>query len=200
MIENNRQRAQRSSPDERRELILQEACQQCLEEKRKSLSLIDIARRLGISRSLVYHYFPNQESLMAAIAEKRILGFLTAPPLPTSGTAEERLTALFMGLSDYMAQAPEYLAGMIRTTQGRAVLDSAVEEKIPQFIQLEKQCLGGDFSAEDDEILYALAAFIRLPLARNSNRSHSEREQFVKRAVKATIAAMKAVQEQEKSA
>lgn len=134
------------------------------------------------------------------LAEKRILDFLAAPPLPTLGTAEERLTALLMGLSDYIAQAPEHLTEMIRTTQGRSVLDPTVEEKIPQFIQLQKNCIGGGFSAEDDEVLYSLAVFIRLLLARNSNRSRSEREQFVKRAVKATLAAIKSVQKQEKSA
>ena len=52
-------RAKRTAPDRRRELILEEACRQCMQSDRPGISFVEIARKLGVARSLVYHYFPN---------------------------------------------------------------------------------------------------------------------------------------------
>lgn len=57
-------RAKRTAPDRRRELILEEACRQCMQSDRPGISFVEIARKLGVARSLVYHYFPNQEALL----------------------------------------------------------------------------------------------------------------------------------------
>ena len=188
-------RAKRTAPDQRRELIIEEACRQCTEGGRPGISFVEIARKLGVARSLVYHYFPNQEALMTALAEKRILGFVTEAEIPKIGTPEEKLTVLFTKLSDYLAAAPVYMSDLIRTRQGRAVLDAASEDKIPLFIRLAKSCFDRSFSVADDEVFYSLAMFVRGLLARNSRRPREERLKFVAVAVKTTVAAAEAAEE-----
>lgn len=188
-------RARRGAPDERRELILRAAFHQCIDGKKsaRGLSLVGVARSLGISRSLVYHYFPNQESLMQGLAEMRILDFLSyvsALQENASGTPEERLFTVMMGLSDYLVQASGYLSAMIRTQQGRTVVDAAVEGKIPQVIAVMKGCFDRPLSADADEVLYSLVRFIWLLLTRNSDRPREDRERFVRAAVRAVVAAL----------
>lgn len=188
-------RAKRTAPDKRRELILEEACRQCMEDGRPGISFVEIARKLGVARSLIYHYFPNQEALMTALAEKRILGFVTEAEIPKTGTPEEKLTVLFTKLSDYLAEAPVYMSDLIRTRQGRAVLDAASEDKVPLFIRLAKACFNRSFSAADDEVFYSLAMFVRFLLARNCRLPREERLKFVAVAVKTTVAAAEAAEE-----
>lgn len=188
-------RARRGAPDERRELILRAAFHQCIEGQKsgKGLSLVGVARTLGISRSLVYHYFPNQESLMQGLAEMRILNFLSYVSTlqrDVSGTPEERLYTLMMGLSDYFVPASSYLCAIVRTRQGRTVVDAAVEGKIPQVIAVMKECFDRPLSADADEVLYSLINFIWLLLTRNSDRPRKERERLVKAAVRAVVGAL----------
>ncbi len=188
-------RARRTAPDKRRELILEEACRQCMQSGRPGISFVEIARKLGVARSLIYHYFPNQEALMTALAEKRILGFVTDAEIPKAGTPEEKLTVLFTKLSDYLAEAPAYMSDLIRSRQGRAVLDAASEDKIPLFIRLAKSCFDRPFSAADDEVFYSLAMFVRVLLARNCRLPREERLKLVTVAVKTTAAAAEAAEE-----
>lgn len=195
----NRERAKRSAPDERRNFILMEACRQCIEEGRNAISLGDIARNLGISRSLVYHYFPNLESLMSALADYRIQEFLSTTHLPEKGTGEERLFSFFMDLSDRLAQAPAYVSGLIRTRQGREVLDRAVEDKIPRLIQIMKEGFEGPFSARDEELLHSFVFFFRELLARSSAASRSERATLVHAAVIAVFAAVNTARKEGKA-
>lgn len=185
-------RAKRTAPDRRRELILEEACRQCMQSDRPGISFVEIARKLGVARSLVYHYFPNQEALMTALAEKRILGFVTEAEIPAEGTPEERLTALFTKLSDYLAEVPDYVAELIRTRRGRAVLDAASEDKVPLFIRLAKSCFDRPLTDKDDEVFYALSMFVRFLLTRNCRQPREERLKWVRIAVKTALAAAEA--------
>lgn len=188
-------RARRTAPARRRELILEEACRQCMQSDRPGISFVEIARKLGVARSLVYHYFPNQEALMTALAEKYIWGFVTEAEIPDEGTPEEKLTVLFTKLSDYLAEVPDYLTELIHTRQGRAVLDAASEGKVPLFIRLAKSCFDRSFGTEDDEVFYALPMFVRFLLIRNCRLPREERLKWVRVAVKTALAAAEATKE-----
>ena len=194
-LENKTSRAKRTPPDKRRELIIEEACRQCMTRGRSGFSFVEIARKLKITRSLVYHYFPNQEALMKALAEKRILGFFAKTQDFLHGTTEEQLTNLFTNWSDYLAEAPDYIANLIRSSQGRAVLDAASEDKIPAFLQLMKSCFGRPALLKDDEVFYAMTMYVRTLLARNSQAPRPERLKWVQIAVKTCLAAVAATDE-----
>lgn len=132
---------------------------------------------------------------MTALAEKRILGFVTEAEIPAEGTPEEKLTALFTKLSNYLAEAPDYVAELIRTRRGRAVLDAASEDKVPLFIRLAKSCFDRPLTDKDDEVFYALSMFVRFLLARNCRQPREERLKWVRIAVRTALAAAEAMKE-----
>lgn len=59
----------RLAPENRRQQILEEALNYMVETGEGDVSLSTLALRLGISRNLVYHYFPNQSVLVSALVE-----------------------------------------------------------------------------------------------------------------------------------
>ena len=59
----------RLPPENRRQQILEEALNYMNETGEGDVSLSALALRLGISRNLVYHYFPNQTVLVKALIE-----------------------------------------------------------------------------------------------------------------------------------
>ncbi len=120
---------------------------------------------------------------------------MTEAEIPAEGTPEEKLTALFTKLSDYLTEAPDYVAELIRTRQGRAVLDAAGEDKVPLFIRLAKSCFDQPLADKDDEVFYALSMFVRFLLARNCRQPREKRLKWVRVAVKTALAAAEATKE-----
>jgi AcrR family transcriptional regulator len=65
--------ASRLEPDERRRLLIDAASELFAEHAFEEISMREIARRAGISKSLLYHYFPNKiELFRAAVAEHAV--------------------------------------------------------------------------------------------------------------------------------
>ena len=95
----------------------------------------------------------------------------------------------------YPDEAPDYVAELIRTRQGRAVLDAAGEDKVPLFIRLAKSCFDRPLADKDDEVFYALSMFVRFLLARNCRQPREERLKWVRIAVKTALAAAEATKE-----
>ena len=120
---------------------------------------------------------------------------MTEAEIPADGTPEEKLTALFTKLSDYLAEVPDYVAELIRTRRGRAVLDAASEDKVPLFIRLAKSCFDRPLTDKDDEVFYALSMFVRFLLARNCRQPREERLKWVRIAVKTALAVAEATKE-----
>lgn len=104
------------------------------------------------------------------------------------------MTALFTKLSGYLTEAPDYVAELIRTRQGRAV-DAAGEDKVPLFIRLAKSCFDQPLTDKDDEVFYALSMFVRFLLARNCRQPREKRLKWVRVAVKTALAAAEATKE-----
>src|SRR5215470_17009965 len=57
----------RLSPNQRREQLLDAGEEVLLAHSYDELSLEEVARRSGVSRALVYHYFPGKKELFSAI-------------------------------------------------------------------------------------------------------------------------------------
>lgn len=60
----------RLSPEARREQILDEAAQRILAEGLTSVSMERLARSVGISKGLVYNYFPTRNALLTALLSR----------------------------------------------------------------------------------------------------------------------------------
>ncbi len=64
-----RVKQRRLRPDARREVIITSAAALFVERGGFDMTMTAIAKALGISRNLVYHYFQNQESLIEAVID-----------------------------------------------------------------------------------------------------------------------------------
>ncbi|MDO5532111.1 TetR/AcrR family transcriptional regulator [Sutterella sp.] len=84
----------RLAPDERRGQILDAAAACFMREGRRSMSMNDIAREVGVSRNLVYHYFHSQEALIEALVMRANARFRAEMEAVPDISPEETMHAL----------------------------------------------------------------------------------------------------------
>ena len=65
-------RRTRLAPEERRSLILDNAAEMIAREGIAALSMDGIGRMAGVSKSLVYNYFPNLQALLSELLEREL--------------------------------------------------------------------------------------------------------------------------------
>ncbi|MDO5531814.1 TetR/AcrR family transcriptional regulator [Sutterella sp.] len=68
-------RRKRFQPEDRREQILDAAARCYTRTGSFEVTMIDVAREIGVSRNLIYHYFRNQETLLEALIERETRTF-----------------------------------------------------------------------------------------------------------------------------
>lgn len=72
MAQTAQKRRTRLSPEKRRELILDHAADIVAREGVATLSMDRVGREAGISKSLVYNYFPNLNDLLKVLLEREL--------------------------------------------------------------------------------------------------------------------------------
>lgn len=102
----NNSEASRLSPDERREQILRVASERFAREGFDAVSVRDIAQEAGVTRALVYHYFPGKDSLLDAVLRREAEAVLAATaPLPGRSARENLERALGAYLDHFSASS-----------------------------------------------------------------------------------------------
>src|SRR5689334_20794422 len=97
----------RLPPDDRRRLILDRAVELFAEHGYDDLSLAAFARAAGISKPLLYHYFPGKQALFRAALELGVEEHLArVAPQPGRSPAEQ----LGSGLESYLRWIEEHPA------------------------------------------------------------------------------------------
>lgn len=71
-----RTRSSRHSYEDRRDEILQAVIDVCAEQGLGKLSVSSVSERVGCTRSLFYHYFPNKEDALSAALDYTIDAFI----------------------------------------------------------------------------------------------------------------------------
>ncbi|QAY58703.1 TetR/AcrR family transcriptional regulator [Microbacterium protaetiae] len=93
------EQARRGRPGYDREQILQVAVMLFIEQGYDATSVAQLAERLGLTKSALYHHFASKEELLS-VALEQALGGLEAvleTDQATAGTAAERLAAVLRG-------------------------------------------------------------------------------------------------------
>ena len=92
-----------------KQTLIQGALSLYLEQGPESLSLRQIAKRVGLSHTVGYRYFENKDALLAEMRRACILEFKAAAiPAQDSGEGDpiERLRAALMGLLEFGSSQP----------------------------------------------------------------------------------------------
>ncbi len=122
----------RLSPDERRAQLLELGIRHFTERSYEDFSMEELAAVAGVSKALVYHYFPTKrefymEALRSAVAE---MLELTEPPPGLEGQA-----ALEAGLDAYLAYVEEHAAAYLAVLRGGIGADPEVNAIADGFRQ-----------------------------------------------------------------
>ena len=91
----------------RRDKVL-EAGLQVFSERGYRASMDEIAKATGVTRTVLYYYFPTKKDLFRAVLEAQVTEFLRhiAPAVATQGTPEDRLRAVLDALLGFAESEP----------------------------------------------------------------------------------------------
>lgn len=144
----------RLAPDERRRQLLEVGIDLASRVSYQELSLEEVAEQAGISRPLVYHYFPTKRAFYVELVRFGADQLLDAVEQAAMGSAEEALRG---GLFAYLGYVEEHESGyrallrgdlggdpdLIRIVDGvrqaiygRVVGFLEVEEPLPEMLRL----------------------------------------------------------------
>ena len=128
----------RLDPDERRRQLLDRAVALFAEHGYDELSMAAFARAAGISKPLLYHYFPSKRDLFEAAltqaAEEHLARIEPDPDRP----AGEQLTASLDGFLDWIEANPGAYAKLMRSAgipEVRELIDRVREETTQRIVE-----------------------------------------------------------------
>jgi len=92
-----------------------------------ALSLDDVAERAGVSRSLLFHYFPTKLDYLTAVVRAAADNVLSLTEIPVGAHAEDSTRAIITALVRYIQRRRDNYVAVLRS--GRAV-DPVLEKVV----------------------------------------------------------------------
>ncbi len=134
----------RLSVDERRDQLLELGLSLFIEHPYDSLSIDDIARHAGISKGLLYHYFPGKRAFYVATVERAAEQLLADTDVPVTPGDEEAAT-LRVAIDRYLGFVEDRSAAYTFLLRGAMATDpevaSIVEKTRRRFLERMLQSL-----------------------------------------------------------
>ena len=97
-----------------RRALLETAAGMIDEEGVESISMRKLAARAGVSRTAAYHYFPNKQEMLCALAMDGFLRQMEAMDIASSeGGLREQLSRFLRSYVEFSADNPEYYELML---------------------------------------------------------------------------------------
>jgi len=125
------EQAKRGRPGYDRDQILQVAVSLFIEQGYDATSVAQLAERLGLSKSALYHHFDSKEELLA-VALEQALGGLEAvlkTPDAATGTAADRLAAVLHGAVRVLAAQLPAVTLLLRVRGNSATERAALQRR-----------------------------------------------------------------------
>jgi len=137
------EKGRRLSPDERRSQLVATGLRLAKSESVNSLAAAEVAEAAGVSKGLVFHYFPTQGDLHAAIARAGADELVEL--LSTTDDSLPDVARLTQGLDRFIAyieQQPNTFASFARNARGDTALGSVFEDTRNQVVDIIGSVLG----------------------------------------------------------
>jgi AcrR family transcriptional regulator len=132
----------RLDPGARRAQIVQAGLELLKEGPFQEIGPAEVARAVGVSKALVFHYFPTNRDLQAAIAHaaarELVAQLATDPALPN----DQRLTMGLEAFIDYIERQPDSYVAVARGAGANEQLLEVYEECRREIVQLIADALG----------------------------------------------------------
>lgn len=95
----------------------------------EATSVSDIATRLGLSKSALYHHFSSKEALLSAALDVALDELDSVWDLPAGDTAFERLETVIRGATDVLVSRLAYVTLLLRLRGNSEVERAALERR-----------------------------------------------------------------------
>ena len=157
----------RLSPSERKALIIDSAARWCLESESLEIPFAVIAERVGVARSLIYHYYPNREALLADVIRSQADVLMKRLGAADPGKGRAYLETLMRIYVDFVAGALD-----IRQGTPEAAAAASALEFVRHFLIFERMSAGGNadgFARYCADII--MTAVERVPAGKGAPRS-----------------------------
>lgn len=92
----------------------------------------DVAARAGVSRALLYRYFPNKRALFAAIYRQAAERLLAETPIDPAGSLREQLSAGLDVHFDYFAANRNTVLAANRELMGDPVIQAVIADELAE--------------------------------------------------------------------
>ena len=136
---------QRLKPQQRRQQLLDVGAAMFAEKPYEDVLIEDIAARAGVSRALLYHYYPNKRDLYVAIFKRASARFLARDsPDPQLPLAEQ----LAAGLEAHIQSFVDHPFEAVTINRGALSDDPAVQAIIAEELNVVGQRLVNELVAE----------------------------------------------------
>lgn len=129
---------------ERRTELLQVGCELFATRPYDEVWIDDVAKRAGVSRSLLYHYFESKRGFLHAIVEHETTTLREATQPDSDLPPFEQLSA---SLDSYLRYVQEHPYGYRALFQGAPATDSEVREMIDRNLRLQEERILAALSA-----------------------------------------------------
>lgn len=134
----------RLSPEDRRQQILEAALDYMTETGEGEVSPSVLALRLGISRNLVYHYFPNQATLVAALVDDAFGDLGTHLAVAGGRSGHECIAALIESYVRYVLRRPLLARTLILSPRTSCLFRTKIYEKQKIVVRLLLKAYAGE--------------------------------------------------------
>jgi AcrR family transcriptional regulator len=132
----------RLGPDERRAQLIQAGLDLIEQRPFDEVGAAEVAEAVGVTKGLVFHYFPSNKDLQVAIAkaagDELLTALVTDPDLPNA----ERLTMGLEAFIDYIERNPESYVAIARGAGANEQLLDVYEYCRRNIVQLILDALG----------------------------------------------------------
>jgi AcrR family transcriptional regulator len=194
----------RLAPAQRRAQLVEIGVRLVSESSFDAVSVDDVAREAGISRGLLFHYFPTKRDFQVAVAQAAVEEFLAVVQPSTSLPPEEQLRAGLTAFVDYVATRRDAFLSLVRGAGGgdrelRAVVDRAHDEVADAVLTTLQEVLGVEETPLLRTMIFGAIAFAEEAAVRWLTEGGSTRDELVGALEQLTLQAVVVTVEQQQS-
>ncbi|MFD6676456.1 TetR/AcrR family transcriptional regulator [Rhodococcus zopfii] len=126
----------RLSPDQRRTELLDIGARLFSQHAYEDVRIEEVAELAGVSRGLMYHYFPTKREFMAAVVQRESDRLLAVTEPDPALSVHERIAA---GLDAYLEYIESHAQGVLAINRGAVSADASIRGIVDAELDVQQQ-------------------------------------------------------------
>jgi AcrR family transcriptional regulator len=182
----------RLSPDERREQLITLGAKMLGERAIEDISVSEIAAQAGISRGLLFHYFPSKQHFHVEVARAAAAEMIRRTEPDTTQSPVEALRGALSSFMDYVEENPDNYKSLVRgaasgDAEMRAIFDETRSTMAQRILDV-LSTMGLEVSARMQLAIAGWVAYVEECVVRWIDTRTVSREQLLEMLTKSLSA------------